>query len=121
MRMLHAAIIAVLLSTGTTVAQAATVPVNNVVTTENILDKLMALVKEYTDKVVAVESMEELNATFLAFKQEIAEFTKKNAAEIAAFDKELSNELLEKYKSSLETAIKHFEKALEKKAMLFLE
>jgi predicted nucleic acid-binding Zn-ribbon protein len=94
---------------------------SNVAVAENILDKLIALVKEYTGRVEAATSMEELDTAYWAFKQEMAEFTERHADEIASFDKNLTTEEVEKYKVAFETAIKHFEKSLEKKARQFME
>lgn len=120
MRTLLAVTIALLLSGGTVLATPAMAVKSNVAVAENILDKLIALVKEYTGRVEAATSMEELDTAYRAFKQEMAEFTERHAAEIASFDKNLTTEEIEKYKVAFETAIKHFEKSLEKKAMLFL-
>lgn len=120
MRTLLAVTIALLLSGGTVLATPAMDVKSNVAVAENILDKLIALVKEYTGRVEAATSMEELDTAYRAFKQEMAEFTERHADEIASFDKNLTTEEIEKYKVAFETAIKHFEKSLEKKAMQFL-
>ena len=120
MRTLLAVTIALLLSGGTVLATPAMAVKSNVAVAENILDKLIALVKEYTGRVEAATSMEELDTAYRAFKQEMAEFTERHADEIASFDKNLTTEEVEKYKVAFETAIKHFEKSLEKKAMQFL-
>ena len=120
MRTLLAVTIALLLSGGTVLPTPAMAVKSNVAVAENILDKLIALVKEYTGRVEAATSMEELDTAYRAFKQEMAEFTERHAAEIASFDKNLTTEEIEKYKVAFETTIKHFEKSLEKKAMQFL-
>ena len=120
MRNLLTAIILLSLLSGTPAVADNAVVTNDVVASENILDKLIALVKEYTGRVEAATSMEELDTAYRAFKQEMAEFTERHAAEIASFDKNLTTEEIEKYKVAFETAIKHFEKSLEKKAMQFL-
>lgn len=121
MRTLLAVTIALLLSGGTVLATPAMAVKSNVAVAENILDKLIALVKEYTGKVEAATSMEELDTAYRAFKQEMAEFTERHADEIASFDKNLTTEEVEKYKVAFVTAIKHFEKSLEKKARQFME
>ncbi len=121
MRTLLAVTIALLLSGGTVLATPAMAVKSNVAVAENILDKLIAVVKKYSGKVEAADSVEALNAIYQAFKQEMTEFGEKHAGEIAAFDKYLSAEQIEKYKVAFETAIKHFEKSLEKKAMQFME
>lgn len=121
MRTLLAVTIALLLSGATVLATPAMAVKSNVAVAENILDKLIALVKEYTGRVEAATSMEELDTAYRAFKQEMAEFTERHADEIASFDKNLTTEEVEKYKVAFETAIKHFEKSLEKKARQFME
>ena len=121
MRTLLSVTIALLLSGGTVLATPAMAVKSNVAVAENILDKLIALVKEYTGRVEAATSMEELDTAYRAFKQEMAEFTERHADEIASFDKNLTTEEVEKYKVAFETAIKHFEKSLEKKARQFME
>lgn len=121
MRTLLAVTIALLLSGGIVLATPAMAVKSNVAVSENILDKLIALVKEYTGRVEAATSMEELDTAYRAFKQEMAEFTERHADEIASFDKNLTTEEVEKYKVAFETAIKHFEKSLEKKARQFME
>lgn len=100
---------------------AKTCVIDKVVVSENILDKLVSLVKEYTNRVETVTTFEELDVTYRAFKKEMADFVEKYDAEIAAFDKNLSTQQVEQYKSELETAIRQFEKSLEKKAMQFLQ
>ena len=121
MRTLLAVTIALLLFGGNVLATPAMAVKSNVAVAENILDKLIALVKEYTGRVEAATSMEELDTAYRAFKQEMAEFTERHADEIASFDKNLTTEEVEKYKVAFETAIKHFEKSLEKKARQFME
>ena len=121
MRTLLSVTIALLLSGGTVLATPAMAVKSNVAVAENILDKLIALVKEYTGRVEAATSMEELDTAYRAFKQEMAEFTERHPDEIASFDKNLTTEEVEKYKVAFETAIKHFEKSLEKKARQFME
>ena len=121
MRTLLSVTIALLLSGGTVLATPAMAVKSNVAVAENILDKLIALVKEYTGRVEAATSMEELDTAYRAFKQEMAEFTERHADEIVSFDKNLTTEEVEKYKVAFETAIKHFEKSLEKKARQFME
>ena len=59
MRTLLAVTIALLLSGGTVLATPAMAVKSNVAVAENILDKLIALVKEYTGKVEAATSMED--------------------------------------------------------------
>lgn len=91
------------------------------VTTTNILDKLIAMVNDYTKRADEALSMEELQAVYAEFEQAMASFLKDNADEIAKFDANLSGNMKEKYEAELSKAVKQFEKSLEKKAMQFMK
>ncbi|MBR5478457.1 MAG: hypothetical protein IKV19_08485 [Bacteroidaceae bacterium] len=121
MRTLIVAFIVLFLSGGAVSATPVTAVKGYVIMDGNILDKLIAMVKEYVGRVETATAMEELDTAYRAFKQEMAEFTERHADEIASFDKNLTTEEIEKYKVAFVTAIKHFEKSLEKKARQFME
>ena len=91
------------------------------VTTTNILDKLIAMVNDYTKRAGEALSMDELQAVYAEFEQAMASFLKDNADEIAKFDANLSGNMKEKYEAELSKAVKQFEKSLEKKAMQFMK
>ena len=91
------------------------------VTTTNILDKLIAMVNDYTKRADEALSMDELQAVYAGFEQAMASFLKDNADEIAKFDANLSDNMKEKYEAELSKAVKQFEKSLEKKAMQFMK
>ena len=115
--------IAVFMMAGTAVASESIVAVENSVNTvadENVADKMIALIKNYTKKIEAAETMETLDAVYKEFEQAMATFSKDNAAEIAKFDAELTGKMKEKYEAELSKVMKQFESALEKKAMKFL-
>ena len=117
------AAIAVFMMAGSAVAAENIVVVENNVTTaatENVVDKLIALVKEYTKKVNAADTMEALDTAYKGFEQAMAEFAEKNAKEIADFDANLTAEQGKKYEAAVEKAVGLFKKAVEKKAMKFL-
>ena len=117
------AAIAVFMMAGTAVASEGIVAVENSVNTvadENVADKMIALIKDYTKKIEAAETMETLDAVYKEFEQAMATFSKDNAAEIAKFDAELTGKMKEKYEAELSKVMKQFESALEKKAMKFL-
>ena len=90
------------------------------VTAGNVIDKLLALVGDYTKRVDEALSMEELEELFVEFEKAMAAFSKENADEIAKFDANLIAESKERYEAELSKAIKQFKSALEKKAMKFL-
>lgn len=117
------AAIAVFMMAGTAIASESIVAVENSVNTvadENVADKMIALIKDYTKKIEAAETMETLDAVYKEFEQAMATFSKDNAAEIAKFDAELTGKIKEKYEAELSKVMKQFESALEKKAMKFL-
>ena len=117
------AAIAVFMMAGTAVASESIVAVENSINTvadENVADKMIALIKDYTKKIEAAETMETLDAVYKEFEQAMATFSKDNAAEIAKFDAELTGKMKEKYEAELSKVMKQFESALEKKAMKFL-
>ena len=91
------------------------------VTAGNVIDKLLALVGDYTKRVDEALSMEELEVLFVEFEKTMAAFSKENADEIAKFDANLTAESKERYEAELSKAIKQFKSALEKKAMKFWE
>ena len=91
------------------------------VTAGNVIDKLLALVGNYTKRVDEALSMEELEVLFVEFEKAMAAFSKENAGEIAKFDADLTAESKERYEAELSKAIKQFKSALEKKAMKFRE
>ena len=86
----------------------------------NVLDKLIALVNDYTKRADEALSMEELQAVYAEFEKAMASFSKDNADEIAKFDANLTGKMKEKYEAELSKVMKQFESALEKKAMKFL-
>jgi hypothetical protein len=86
----------------------------------NVLDKLIALVNDYTKRADEALSMEELKTVYADFEKAMASFSKDNADEIAKFDAELTGKMKERYEAELSKVMKQFESALEKKAMKFL-
>ena len=86
----------------------------------NVLDKLIALVNDYTKRADGALSMEELKTVYAEFEQAMASFSKDNADEIAKFDAHLTDKVKENYEAELSKVMKQFESALEKKAMKFL-
>jgi uncharacterized protein (UPF0210 family) len=109
MRRLLFAILAVTLLGGTASATEKDVVVN-------VLDKLIALVNDYTKRADEALSMEELQAVYVGFEQAMASFSKDNADEIAKFDAHLTDKVKENYEAELSKAMKLFQAALEKKA-----
>ena len=117
------AALAVFMMAGTAVATERVAVVENGVVTmasDNIADKLIALIKEHTKKIEATETLDAFNAAYKAFEQAMVEFAEKNADEIAAFDQNLSADDQKKYEAELQKVMKQLEKSVEKKAMNFL-
>ena len=86
----------------------------------NILDKLIAMVADYTKRVSEALSMEDVEELFAGFEQALASFSKENADEIAKFDALLTDKAKADYAAELATAIQQFKAALEKRAMEIL-
>ncbi len=82
----------------------------------NVLDKLIALVNDYTRRADEALSMEELKTVYAEFEKAMASFSKDNADEIAKFDAHLTEKVKENYEAELSKAMKLFQAALEKKA-----
>lgn len=114
------AMFAVFMLPGTLVATVSATDKATSVVCGNVLDKLVTLVKGYTERVDSAESIEELEALYAALYAEITEFTKKNATEIAAFDEVVTGDGEKKYKAALEEALLQFRQALEKRATQIL-
>ena len=113
------AAIAVFMMAGTTIAAENVVVVNNEVTTtvsENAADKLIALIKSYTNKINAAKTVDELMQVSEQCYTEMMEFQEKNMEEIAALEGTLTEEQQAAYEEKLEAALAEFEAAAEKKA-----
>ena len=61
----------------------------------NVLDKLIALVNDYTKRADEALSMEELKTVYAEFEKAMASFSKDNADEIAKFDAHLTDKVKE--------------------------
>ena len=119
-RVLLAAVCLVLLN-GTVAATEMGIALNGMtVTAGNVIDKLLALVGDYTKRVDEALLMEELEELFAEFEKGMAAFAKENADDIAKFDANLTAESKKRYEAELSKAMKQFKSALEKKAMEFL-
>lgn len=117
------AAIAVFMMSGAAVASENVVAEKNVVTVianDNVADKLLALMKNYTTKANAATSMEALEKIYAEFEAAMTEFGEKNADEIAEFDANISEDAKKKYKVALQKAMEQLTKAFEKKALQFM-
>ena len=117
------AAIAVFMMTGSAIAAENVVVVENNVTTtasDNIADKLIALMKSYTSQANAATSMEALEKIYAEFEAAMTEFGEKNANEIAEFDANISEDAKKKYEVALQKAMEQLTKAFEKKALQFM-
>ncbi|MBQ5645337.1 MAG: hypothetical protein IIV04_06525 [Bacteroidaceae bacterium] len=113
------AAIAVFMMAGTTIAAENVVVVNNEVTTtvsENAADKLIALIKSYTNKINAAKTVDELMKVSEQCYTEMMEFQEKNMEEIMALEGILTEEQQAAYEEKLEAVMAEFEAAAEKKA-----
>ena len=111
--------IAVFMMAGTTIAAENVVVVNNEVTTtvsENAADKLIALIKSYTNKINAIKTVDELMKVSEQCYNEMTEFQEKYMEEIMALEGTLTEEQQAAYEEKLEAVMAEFEAAAEKKA-----
>lgn len=113
------AAIAVFMMSGSAIAAENVVVVNNEVTTtvsENAADKLIALIKSYTNKINAIKTVDELMKVSEQCYNEMTEFQEKYMEEIMALEGTLTEEQQAAYEEKLEAALAEFEAAAEKKA-----
>lgn len=117
------ATIAVFMMAGAAVAAENTVVAESksvAVVSDNVAGKLAALIKEYTQKVKAADSVEALEQVYTALESAMTEFGEKYEAEIIAFDAKPAEERA-KDEEAVKQAMADFEKALESKAAQFME
>lgn len=115
--------IAVFMMAGTAAAvERVAVVENNVTATENenIADRLIALMKDYTNKANDATSMDVLEKLYAEFETTMADFAEKNAAEIAEFEANITDDAKKKYEAALQKATERLTKAFEKKALQFM-
>ena len=113
------AAIAVFMMSGSAIAAENVVVVNNEVTTivsENAADKLIALIKSYTNKINAIKTVDELMKVSEQCYNEMTEFQEKYMEEIMALEGTLTEEQQAAYEEKLEAVMAEFEAAAEKKA-----
>ena len=118
------AAIAVFIMSGSAMAAENAVVVENNVTTiasENVVDKLINLVKGYTKKINAVKTLDELMQVSEQCYNEMMEFQENNMEELAALMSTLTEEQMAAYDEKFEAAMAEFEAAAEKKTEQLME
>ena len=118
-RFLMAAIAAFVL-TGTSFAAKfeSNFEVNNTVVNkqqQNVIDKMIALVKGFTKKVNAVKSIDELMTVAEKCYSDMMEFEEKYEEEIMMIEEVLTEQQMEAYEAKMDKALEEFETAVEKK------
>jgi hypothetical protein len=76
--------------------------------------------KDYTNKANAATSMDVLEKLYTEFETTMADFAEKNAAEIAEFEANITDDAKKKYEAALQKATERLTKAFEKKALQFM-
>ena len=115
------AAIAVFMMAGTSVAagfENSSVAENAVISNQqkqNVIDKMIVMIKGYTKKVNAVKSAEELLKVSEQCFEEMKAFEEKHADEIMAIEGTLTEAQMKKYEAALDKALSEFESAVEKK------
>ena len=108
--------IAAFMMAGTSVAAElnANVVVDNAVVSnqqQNVADKMIALLKNYTKKINATKSVEELQAVAVEFAEVAQKFEEINAKEAAKFEETATEAQKAKYEKELNAALKAMEQA----------
>ena len=117
------AAIAVFMMSGAAVASESVVAEKNVVTVianDNVADKLLALMKNYTTKANAATSMEALEKIYAEFEAAMVSFAEKNSAEITEFEANITDSAKKKYEVAFQKAMEQLTKTFEKKALQFM-
>ena len=117
------AAIAVFMMAGTAVATESHVEVKSDVAMtqqENVADKLIALIKDYTKKINAAKTIDELMQVSEQCYNEMMDFLKKYEKEIMALEGTLTEAQQAAYEKKLEAAMAEFEAAAERKAKEFV-
>lgn len=110
------AAIAVLMLAAPALAAEKAVEVNVLMTQkENVIDKLIALINNYTKKVNAVKTPNELMAVAEQCATEMTAFEEKYADELMALEGTLTEAQQAAYEKKIEAEIAEFEAAVEKK------
>ena len=115
------AAIAVFMMAGTSVAagfENSSVAENAVISNQqkqNVIDKMIVMLKGYTKKVNAVKSAEELLKVSEQCFEEMKAFEEKHADEIMVIEGTLTEAQMKKYEAALDKALSEFESAVEKK------
>ena len=82
---------------------------------QNVIDKMIALVKGFTKKVNAVKSIDELMTVAEKCYSDMMEFEEKYEEEIMMIEEVLTEQQMEAYEAKMDKALEEFETAVEKK------
>lgn len=86
---------------------------------QNVVEKMIALIKNYTKKINATKSIEELQSIAEEFAAAAEKFEKVNAAAIAEFEETATEAQKAKYEKELNAALKAMEQATMNKVKEF--
>ena len=115
------AAIAVLMLAAPALAAEKAVEVNVLMTQkENVIDKLIALINNYTKKVNAVKTADELLLITEQCYADVMEFNEKYENELITLEKTLTEEQMAAYETKLEKVLANFEAAVEKQVARLL-
>ena len=115
------AAIAVLMLAAPALAAEKAVEVNVLMTQkENVIDKLIALIDNYTKKVNAVKTADELLLITEQCYADVMEFNEKYESELITLEKTLTEEQMAAYETKLEKVLANFEAAVEKQVARLL-
>lgn len=86
---------------------------------QNVVEKMIALIKNYTKKINATKSIEELQAVAVEFAEVAQKFEEINAKEAAKFEETATEAQKAKYEKELNAALKAMEQATMNKVKEF--
>ena len=86
---------------------------------QNVVEKMIAFIKNYTKKINATKSIEELQAVAVEFAEVAQKFEEINAKEAAKFEETATEAQKAKYEKELNAALKAMEQATMNKVKEF--
>ena len=82
---------------------------------QNVIDKMIVMIKGFTKKVNAVKSVEELMKVAEQCYADMMEFQEVHEEEIIMIEEVLTEQQMEAYEAKIDKALEEFETAVEKK------
>ena len=94
---------------------------NQTTNSENCVEKLIAIINEYTKEINAVESVYDLFFISEKLYKDKMSFEKQNSQEISTLNSSLTEEEQAAYNEAIKNAMSEFEAAVNRKAKIFAD